>query len=372
MGAPTPTPPSSSDGPKAKFVRVGESITGEMLIGRPPSDTPRHPAPPPPKPPSPPPPQPPPASAFSTARPSAEPAFPPAGVSEKTPYVGTLGPFRDAFARQSAAPAGIAPVTVAPAATATAAPAGTPVPFPVTPAGSTPPAPDTGSRPVYAAPAPVSTGLAWIRAVTLLMKLLPVALVLGGAYYFYSSMFGKMSPEEMAAAGLNAPGGPAGEGKSRAQLMIGQTKAVVAAQSRHVEFANRLAEQDAEATEPGAAPAPKAPVVAAPPPPPVPELKPAPAAPAATYSIYAPSGSPRDIVFLGTPASPALIQWTRNLRLSGVRGGVSEARAMINDIVYRTGETVDHSLKIILDGVDSTERTVIFRDAGGTVIAHPY
>lgn len=277
--------------------------------------------------------------------------IPPPPTTGPTPYVGTLGPFRDQLARDRAQ--GIA-----------------------APAEATNPASETPPPPPVALPARSERSgsvVAWIRAVTILLKFSPALLALGGAFYFYQSMFGKMSADELAAQGMAAPAAAKQGGMSRAEVMMHQTKSVVAAQNRHVDFANQLAELGTNAVDPNAVVAPPpapAPVVVAPEPPPAAEPPPPPAPPPVT--VYAASGSPRELVFSGPPPSPAFVRWARESRLSGVRASETSARAMVDNIVYNIGDTVHRPLRIVLEKVDSRAMVVIFRDASGSTVARPF
>lgn len=200
--------------------------------------------------------------------------------------------------------------------------------------------------------------------------MLPVFLVLGGAGYFYKSMFGKMSEEELAAAGIRVK--PGSGPQSKTEVMLNQTKSVVAAQTANVSLANQLAESmtDGTSLDKIGDPAP------APPPPPAP---PKPAAKIAANRQPIPSqtqaaGDPTTLVYIPIhvglgppppPATPAFADWARNARLSGVRLSASTPRALVNGVLFKGGEVVDHSLGITMEGVDQDTKAVIFREPAG-------
>ncbi len=272
-----------------------------------------------------------------------------APTSGPEPYVGTLGPFRDQLARDRAL--------------------GSSAPGAELGLGPVPDKADEASAPGVR---PSSGGLAsaWIRAITNLLKFSPALIALGGAFYFYHTLFGKMSADELAAQGLATPEVAKQGGISRAEVMIQQTKAVTAAQSRNVDFANQLAEFGADAVDPHAVvakPAESAPSVV-----PAEPVASAPTPPPPPVTVFAPSGSPRELVFSGPPPSPAFVRWARESRLSGVRASATSSRAMVDNVVYGVGDTVHRPLRIVLERVDAREKVVIFRDGSGSTVARPF
>lgn len=70
-------------------------------------------------------------------------------------------------------------------------------------------------------------------------------------------------------------------------------------------------------------------------------------------------------------ASPEFRSFVANAKVSGVFQG-APARAFINGRMVRTGETVDVTLGIIFEGVDSAKRHLVFKDKSGAVVARRY
>ncbi len=122
------------------------------------------------------------------------------------------------------------------------------------------------------------------------------------------------------------------------------------------------------------------------PPPPAPSTKspepvvlavktePPPAAPAAaSTSSDAPAVAEKNVALpaaapatSGEPPPPPLrmIESIEALRVAGIRVGAgTDAKVLMNDRVYRVGDTVDHALAIKLTGV--TANSLTFRDATG-------
>lgn len=279
--------------------------------------------------------------------------------------MGTLAPYRNGQALGPSvfitAP-GVTPVP-APVAPPAPPPAGTNVPF-----GETPPA--SAPAPAFSGSGGPTIATAFIKVFTLTVKMLPVFLVLGGAGYFYKSMFGKMSEEELAAAGIRVKAGSGPQSKT--EVMLNQTKNVVAAQTANVSLANQLAESMTNGTSldkiGDASPAPPPPAA-----PPKPVAKLSASRPAIPTQAQA-AGDPTTLVFtpihsgLGPPpppATPAFADWARNARLSGVRLSASTPRALVNGVLFKSGEIVDHGLGITMEGVDPVTKAVIFSEPAG-------
>lgn len=246
-----------------------------------------------------------------------------------------------------------------------AQPGATPAPFPES---------SPAAAPAFSGSPSPTVATAFIRIFVLLVKMLPVFLVLGGAGYFYKSLFGKMSEKEMAEAGIQVKAGSGPQ--SRTEVMLNQTKTVVAAQAANVSLANQLAESmtDGTSLEKIGDPSPAPP---APAPPPKAPAKPAIANTSPVPTQAQAAGDPTTLVYtpnhtgLGPPpppATPAFANWARNARLSGVRLSVSAPRALVNGILFRGGEVVEHDLGIVLEGVDPETKAVIFREPGGALL----
>jgi len=70
-------------------------------------------------------------------------------------------------------------------------------------------------------------------------------------------------------------------------------------------------------------------------------------------------------------ATPAFRAWVAQARISGVFQG-SPPRALINGRTVAAGNTVDETLGIIFDGLDSTAKNLLFHDASGAVVTRKY
>jgi hypothetical protein len=93
-----------------------------------------------------------------------------------------------------------------------------------------------------------------------------------------------------------------------------------------------------------------------------------PAAPSTAASAAATAPTPT-VAVAPTPSEPAapslrMIEAIEALRVAGIRAGTgSDAKVLMNDRVYRIGDTVDHALGIKLTAV--TANSLSFRDASG-------
>jgi len=70
-------------------------------------------------------------------------------------------------------------------------------------------------------------------------------------------------------------------------------------------------------------------------------------------------------------ASAAFRAWVGNARISGVFQG-TPARALVNGRAFRAGQSVDDSLGIVLDEIDTTAKTIRFRDRSGATALRRY
>lgn len=241
--------------------------------------------------------------------------------------------------------------------------------------------PSPAAEPERAAAPSGSVGTGLIRCFTLMVKMIPVLLVLAGGFYFYDSMFGKMTPEEMAAQGLRPVSADGQGGQSRASLMINQTKAVVAAQSAHVEFANSLADIDGAMEDPPLSSQPLAsgpglpalglaaekPPVAAPA-----AYVPSPPPPPVAVTVYSSSNISTELVHSTLPVSSGFLAWAETVQVSGVRISDTRPRALINGVLHRGGDVVDHKLNIVFDHVDTETKAVVFREKSGATLSKPF
>jgi hypothetical protein len=73
----------------------------------------------------------------------------------------------------------------------------------------------------------------------------------------------------------------------------------------------------------------------------------------------------------GAEASPEFRSFVANAKVSGVFQG-APARAFINGRMVRTGETVDVTMGIVFEGVDSAKRHLVFKDKSGALVARRY
>ncbi len=69
--------------------------------------------------------------------------------------------------------------------------------------------------------------------------------------------------------------------------------------------------------------------------------------------------------------SAAFRDWVSNVVISGV-AETSNPRAFINGVLVKRGDTVDHGLTIVFDGIDGDKNLVIFKDASGAVVGKAY
>ena len=75
------------------------------------------------------------------------------------------------------------------------------------------------------------------------------------------------------------------------------------------------------------------------------------------------------------PPPPAPLEfrtWVDSVKISGVRINQGRTVAIINNHVAHPGELIDASLGYIFDGVDTDEKTVVFRDHDGAKVSKPY
>lgn len=228
------------------------------------------------------------------------------------------------------------------------------------------------------------------RLFILVMKLVPIALVLGASYYGYQSFFGPVSAEERARY-LASPVAAAAHGgdtskvpTSRVGLMLQQAKDSVAAHDQNVHVANAIAEDPSnlDAISDAGLGAP----VAAPKPPP--ELKVKLDLSGAQLMLGQSAGE--DMVAgagvnmataatIGMPAeqangpapSPEFRSWVTGVQIAGVRPG-DNARTFLNGRMARPGDIVDYKLGIMLERVEEADRVLVFRDRSGATIGKRY
>jgi hypothetical protein len=83
------------------------------------------------------------------------------------------------------------------------------------------------------------------------------------------------------------------------------------------------------------------------------------------------SATTSDDVSAATNASPEFRSWVAGAKIGGVFQGASP-RVLINGRTVRAGTTVDEGLGIILDSVNASTKTIIFKDGSGAVVERRY
>ncbi len=73
-----------------------------------------------------------------------------------------------------------------------------------------------------------------------------------------------------------------------------------------------------------------------------------------------------------TPVEPGLAfkAYVANMRVSGVFP--ERGTAMVNNRVYKIGDTIDQKLRITFDSVDGEKKTLIFKDSTGALLTRRY
>jgi hypothetical protein len=91
--------------------------------------------------------------------------------------------------------------------------------------------------------------------------------------------------------------------------------------------------------------------------------------------VVAPVASPLQV----TPAKPAApppklgakaISFIENLRIAGIRASATDSKVLMNDHVYRVGDTVEHELELKITGITSSSLT--FEDEHGAVYTRQF
>jgi hypothetical protein len=78
-----------------------------------------------------------------------------------------------------------------------------------------------------------------------------------------------------------------------------------------------------------------------------------------------------DNVSAAAEASPAFRSFVANAKIGGVFQG-NPPRLLINGRTVRGGDTVDNSLSITFDSVDSDKKMILFKDKAGAVVTRRY
>ena len=75
------------------------------------------------------------------------------------------------------------------------------------------------------------------------------------------------------------------------------------------------------------------------------------------------------------PATPppgvAFLNWIDTVKISGVFNG-SPARAIVNGLLVRQGDTIDSARGIVFDHIDPVQKEFFFRDRSGAIASKPY
>lgn len=180
------------------------------------------------------------------------------------------------------------------------------------------------------------------RPVLLAMILLMV--VLGGAYFGYSTFVapGQPAPVPEPVAASPADSGPT----SMTGQMVTKAQNVLATRAANSEGTEELGIESRTGSN-GVAIAPAEGVMAAMP----------------ANRELPPEPEPE--------ASAAFVRFVTEMKISGVFQGVPP-RAMINGRTIRAGETVDHGLEIVFTGIDVERRLILLQDASGAKISKKY
>ncbi len=241
-------------------------------------------------------------------------------------------------------------------------------------------------------PSSAGRGL-FVSLFILFAKAIPLMGVAAGGYYTFSYYFGGVPAIDAVwrkgakIVGIETAPPPK---ESKASQLLNQTRDVVAANNKRVDFANALAEPDVNidalamadgpATPPAATPAATvmgvmtaaeaqafdAALAAK-------QKKPAPDAAPVTYQSYAPTvaeEAPIDVPTAVEP-SPAFRAWVENVRIGGVRKGAT-IRAFLNGVATSPGDTVDFPLGVVFEGLDPSGVAVLFKDKTGAEIGKRY
>jgi hypothetical protein len=98
--------------------------------------------------------------------------------------------------------------------------------------------------------------------------------------------------------------------------------------------------------------------------------------PAGPKSVVVAPAAPPPPVTAAKPAAPPpklepkAISFIENLRIAGIRASATDSKVLMNDHVYRVGDTVEHELGLKITGISSS--TLTFEDERGAVYTRQF
>lgn len=274
-------------------------------------------------------------------------------------------------APESALPAPPPPMPLVAEPPVAPAKAGAPAPFSVIaeatrgPKAFPPPVPPSPASLGESIPSPVAKRRPPVIGRGTILALVAVLAVSGGIVgYLYFTMPAAEPPpppKPVLAAPAKAPAStPAAKPTTALGQAVDKARATVATNARRIDEQNEIVGGESPAPAAAGSAPTRMPVAAEP-------VKPALVTTQIAPGVTASSAS-MDIT---GNASAAFRAWVGNARISGVFQG-TPARALVNGRAFRAGQSVDDSLGIVLDAIDTTAKTIRFRDRSGATALRRY
>jgi hypothetical protein len=293
--------------------------------------------------------------------PPAQPEQPKFKLKEKSPAPAVEAPPAISASRSMPPPPPrVPPIAPAPVAAAPVARATTPPPFPVVASTSSAKA----TTPPLSAASSDDTHDPGQSSMAKIVLLVAAVVVLAGAYFGYRKLMGPSTTATPAPVVTEAPKRPTTPSTTLNEIStipaeaIKKAEAVVAAVNskdggaEEVLASEQIPERPIRKVSPKAADKPVAAITS------TSELSPGLKMTTTAKNVEG-------------DASPAFRTWVAQARISGVFQG-TPPRLLINGRTVPAGQLVDEALEITFEGIDSTTKTLVFRDATGSTVARKF